>query len=170
MAFEIVNPFAGDLTRILITFVVPFFIFFTVLLLGLKMSHVFGRNNFVYIVLALGLTIMLYSGKPETFQFLAAYLFQIGVAGSIIALGGVIVIIFFAIIRKGYSIAESMKGDEQKIKNLRKEEAKLMQKFSSQGILGIGRRSPADKVELANQLKTIENQIRWLEAKRNRRY
>lgn len=167
MALELVNPFAGDLSSILITFIVPFFIFFTVLLIGLKMSGVFGSHNSIYVILALGLTIMIYGGKPETFQFLASYLVQMGITGSIVALGGIFIIIFFALIRRGYRVAQSIGlNDEQKLKELDKEEKRLLDKYKSSGFFGVGGSSSGERTSIRDKLKEIEFQRNLIRSKK----
>lgn len=166
MAFPIENLLSPNMTNLLITLVIPFLIIFAVLLFSLKKTRVLGGSNSIYVLIALGLTIMIYALKPETFQFLASYLFQIGVAGAIIALVGVVIMIFFPLLRKGESIAKSLKSDEQKLKDLEKEEEKLLKQFHSGGLFG----SPdmSKRVEISKKLKTIEEERKYLYLKNKR--
>ncbi len=166
MAFPIENFLSFNMTNILITFVIPFLIFFTVLLVTLKRTKVFGSNNFVYILLAGGLTVMIYALKPATFQFLASYLFQIGVAGAIISLGGLTLIIFFTIIKRGYTIAEKIgKSDAQKVEDLKKQEEKLMKKFYEGGLFGP---NTAKRMQIQKELDQIKEQEKYYLAKLRR--
>ena len=168
MAFPIENFLSPNLTNMLITFVIPFLIIFTVLLFALKKTRVLGDNPFIYVLISLGLTIMIYAIKPNVFNFLASYLFQIGVAGSIIALGGVIIFIFFGIVRRGYSIGEKLKSDEQKMKALEKEEEKLLRKFHKEGVLGVGGTTLGERRLMLDRLKEVEERKKFLLLKMRR--
>ena len=166
MAFPIENFLSPNLTNLLVTLVIPFLIIFAVLLFALKRTKVFGDGNLVYVVLSLGLTIMIYAVNPgNVFQFLASYLFQIGVAGTIIALGGVIILLFFGLIRWGEKAAKSLGGDQQKLKDLMKHEEKLMKKFHSGGLFGV---STSSRIEIQQELDRIEKDKRYLLAKMKR--
>lgn len=161
MAFPIENLLSPNLTNMLITLVIPFLIIFAVLLFALKKTRVLGDNSLVYVVISLGLTIMIYAINPgNVFQFLASYLFQIGVAGTIIALGGVVVFLFLGLIRKSASIAESLKSSEQKLTDLRKNEEKLLKQIHGGIIFGT---STGAKMEKLKQLKDTEDEIKRLE-------
>lgn len=165
MVTPLENLLSGDLSNALITFIVPFFIFFTVLLIGFKMTGLFRGNNWVSVILALGFTIMLYAGKPETFQFLATYLLKIGVAGSSIALGGAIILILITLVKGGFRIAETFRSPEEKLKNLRKEREKLYKQYQSGGIFGI---STEKRAEILKQLEQKDREERMLLAKTKR--
>lgn len=166
MVFPIENFLSPNLTNMLVTLVIPFLIIFTVLLFALKRTRVFGDSGLVYVVISLGLTIMIYAVNPgNVFQFLASYLFQIGVAGAIIALGGVIILLFFGLIRWGEKTAKMLGGDQQKLKDLMKQEEKLMKKFHSGGLFGV---STSRRVELQQELDRLEKDKRYLLAKMRR--
>lgn len=166
MAFPIENLLSPNLTNILITLVIPFLIIFAVLLFALKKTRILGSSAGIYVLISLGLTIMIYALKPETFQFLASYLFQIGVAGAIITLVGVVIMIFFPLLIKSESIAKSFASDEQKLKDLMKNEEKLMKKFHSGGLFGP---STGQRMHIQNQLDRIEKDKRFLLARLKRR-
>ncbi len=161
MAFPIENLLSPNLTNMMITLVIPFLIIFTVLLFALKKTRVLGDSNSVYVIISLGLTVMIYAVNPgNVFQFLASYLFQIGVAGTIIALGGVVIFLFLALIRKSASIAESLKSGEQKLTDLRKNEERLLKQIHGGAIFGP---STGTKMEKLKQLKDTEDEIKRLE-------
>ncbi len=160
MAFPIENLLSPNLTNMLITFVIPFLIIFTVLLFAIKKTKVLGDNPFVYVLVSLGLTVMIYAINPGgIFQFLASYLFQIGVAGTVISLGGITVLFFWALIGKGANIAKSLQGNEQKLKSLTEERAKLLKKYYSGGVFV----STGKKMDLLKQLKQKDDEIKQLE-------
>ena len=166
MAFPIENFLSPNLTNMLITLVIPFLIIFGLLLFALRRTRVLGNNPFIYVLISLGLTIMIYAIKPDVFNFLASYLFQIGIAGSIIALGGVVIFLFFGVIRWGAGTARKLGGDEQKLKDMMKEEEKLMKRFHSGGLFGS---SVAKRMEVQHQLDRLEKEKRYLLAKMRHR-
>ena len=55
MAFPIENFLSPNLTNMLVTFVIPFLIFFTILLVVLRKTKIFGDGRFVYVLIALSL-------------------------------------------------------------------------------------------------------------------
>ncbi|MEM7827572.1 MAG: hypothetical protein QXD72_02575, partial [Candidatus Aenigmatarchaeota archaeon] len=65
MAFPIENFLSPNLTNMLITFVIPFLIIFTVLLAALKRTRILGDNLFIYVIISLGLTTMIYAINPN---------------------------------------------------------------------------------------------------------
>lgn len=163
MAFPIENLLSPNLTNMLITFVIPFLIFFAILLFVFRRTGIFGQNIFIYVLISLGLTVMIYAVNPGgVFQFLASYLFQIGVMGSVIAMLMVIFLILWTFVRGGIKLAETLKGTEQQLKDIRKEEEKLMKKFYSGGIFSP---STAERMQLQNQLDAIERRKKFLLAK-----
>ncbi|MBI1978647.1 MAG: hypothetical protein HYS62_01135 [Candidatus Aenigmarchaeota archaeon] len=169
MAFPIENLLSPNLTNMLITLVIPFLIIFTVLLFALKKTGILGSNAFVYVLISLGLTIMIYAVQPSVFQFLASYLFQIGIAGAVIALGGVIILFFIGIIKWGHNTAVKVgTNDEQKLKNLAKEEEKLLKQFHSGGVFGLGGQSIGKRAEIAKRLKDIEDERKYIYLKNRR--
>ncbi len=168
MAFPIENLLSPNLTNMLITFVIPFLIFFAILLFVLKRTKIFGEGSFIYVLISLGLTVMIYAINPgNVFQFLASYLFQIGVAGSIIAFVGVIILLFFGVIRWGAKTAESLgKTDPQKLQDLEKNERKLMEKYYSRGLLGGP--NVAQRMKIQEEIDRLEKDKRFLLAKMRR--
>lgn len=165
MAFPIQNLLSENMSNMLITLVIPFLIIFGVLLFALKKTKILGDSNFIYILISLGLTVMIYAVRPDVFNFLAFYLVQIGVAGAIIALGGVTIMIFFSLIRGGKNIADKLKGDEQHLKDLRKEREKLMEKYNSRGFFGIGGAGVGKREEILRRMEQFEREERLLMAK-----
>lgn len=162
MAFPIENLLSPNLTNMLITFVIPFLIIFAVLLFALRKTRILGNNNFIYLLISLGITIMIYALNPGVFQFLTSYLYQIGVAGTILALTGIIIFIFFGIIRWGHKTGGKLgKTDEERLKDLAKEEAKLAQKFYSERNLG-------KRAMIANRIDDIRKEERMLMMKLKR--
>ena len=169
MAFPIENFLTPNLTNMLVTLVIPFLIIFAVLLFALRKTGVLGSNNAIYVVISLGITFMIYVLNPgNVFQFLVSYLFQIGVAGAIIALMGVVIFIFFGMIRWGSSAGEKLKSDEQKFKNLEKEEEKLMKKFHKEGVLGVGGTSLQERRVVLERLKDLQEKKKYLALKMRR--
>ena len=128
MAFPIENFFTPNITNILITFVIPFLLFFTILFVVIKKTKIFGNSNIVYLIISLGLTIMIYAVNPgHVFQFLASYLLQISVAGIVISLVGIIAVFFFALIRTGVKLAST--AGQMKLESVLKEERDLEKKI-----------------------------------------
>lgn len=157
MAFSIENFLSPNLTNMLISFVIPFLIFFAMLLFVLKRTHVFGDGNFIYVLISLGLTVMIYAANPGgIFQFLASYLLQIGVMGSVIGMLIVIFLFVWAFVRGGVRIAERIgKSEEQKLHDLKKTEEKLMKQFYSEGLFGP---NTAKRMQLQEELKRVKQQ------------
>lgn len=159
MAIPIETFLPQQFTNYLVTLIIPFLIFFTILLFVLKRTKVFGSGNLVYVIISLGLTVMIYAIKPDVFGFLASYLFQIGIAGSIIVLGGIFIMVFFALIRKGESIAKSLKSNEQRLQDLRKDEEKLLKQIHGSVFpIGTGKR-----MQKLKELKDVEEEVKRLE-------
>lgn len=145
-----------EFTRLLFTFVIPFVIFFTILLWVIKRTKMFGDNNIVYIILAAGLTVLIYVFNPgNVFQFLVGYLFQIGVTSSIIALLAATILVFFPIMR---GISKMVESPTQKIKRLEKERAKLLNKYYRSW-------NPQNRMALAEQIKHKEREEDYWRAK-----
>ncbi|MEM5805819.1 MAG: hypothetical protein QW818_01510 [Candidatus Aenigmatarchaeota archaeon] len=154
MAFPIENFLSPNLTNMLITFVIPFLIIFTVLLAALKRTRILGDNIFIYVIISLGLTTMIYAINPNNiFGFLTSYLFQIGVIGSIIALIGIIAVFFFTIIRKGVETASKAGG--MKLESILKEERRLEQRIMKEGDLN-------RRLQLLQQLEDLQRKERAL--------
>lgn len=168
MAFPIENFLSPNLTNMLITLVIPFLIIFGLLLFALRRTRVLGDNRFIYVLISLGLTIMIYAIKPNVFQFLASYLFQLGVAGSIIAIGGAALLILLGIIKWGYKTSKALGGDEQRIKDVREEMGKISKKFASRGFLGVGGSDVGQREQIIRRLKDLEQEERMLLARRRR--
>ena len=152
-----------NFTNYLFSLIIPFLIFFTLLLVVIKRTKIFGDGNFIYVLLSLGLTIMIYIVNPgNVFQFLVSYLFQIGVAGAVIALSGVIFILFWNLIKRGVRIADKLgKTDQQRLNDLAKEEGKLAQKFYKERDLG-------KRSAVANRIEEIRKEQRMLLIKAKR--
>ncbi len=166
MAFPIENLLSPNLTNMLITLVIPFLLIFTVLLFVLKRTNVFGPSAFVYVFISLGMTVMIYAVNPGgVFQFLASYLFQIGVMGSIIAFVMILFVFLWTFVKGGIKVAESLKGPQQQLKDLEKDEKKLMNKYYSHGLFGA---STAEREQIAQKLTGIERQKKFLLAKLRR--
>ncbi len=163
MAVPIETFISDNMKQYLVTLIIPFLIFFTVFLFGLKMTRIFGNNNFAYLFLAAGFTILIYALQPATFAFLAVYLAQIGIATSIIIFAGLILMIFWAVIFRGARIVESFKGDEQKLHDLRRLESQLQEKF-------VRERNLKKRYELNSKLNEIERDMQMLNIKLRRRH
>lgn len=145
-----------EFTRLLITFVVPFVIFFAILLWVIKRTKIFGDSNFIYVLLAGGLTVMIYAYNPgNVFQFLSYYLFQIGVTGSIIALLAGTILVFFPIMR---GISRMVESPAQKVSRVEKERAKLLKKFYRTW-------STQKRIALAEEVKHKERELDYLRAR-----
>ncbi len=168
MAFPIENFLSPNLTNQLITFVIPFLIIFGILLFALKRTHLLGYGNFIYILISLGITFMIYAINPNNvFQFLASYIFQAGVAGTVIALGGAIALIFIGIIRWGHETSKNLASPEQKLKALEKDETKLIKRYHSSGLTGPGL---GERIKIKEQLDKLRKERsdleRYLQAKK----
>lgn len=148
-----------NFTNLLVTFIIPFFIFFTILFWVLLKTKIFNRS--ISLIIALGLTIMIYVVNPgNVFQFLASYLFQIGVAGIIITLVGLIAIFFWNLIKGGTRIAGKIgKTEEQKLQDLMKEREKLLKRYYSGGIF----QSTGKRMELLKEMEEKEKEIERLQ-------
>lgn len=153
-----------EMTRLLVTLIIPFMIFFTVLLFAFRKTHIFGNNSIAYVTIALGLTAMIYAVNPgNVFQFLVSYLFKIGVAGSVIALLGVVAVVFAAILKTGFKFAGNFKTEEEKLKDLKKQEEKLLQKYNSRGIFGGS--NVEQRMQIEREIESIDKQRRFIMAK-----
>lgn len=164
MAFPIENLLSPNLTNMLITFVIPFLIIFALLSLVLSRTRILSKS--LSLLISFGLTVMIYALRPDTFAFLASYLFQIGVIGSIVAMLMIFFVFLWFFVKGGIRIAKVMGGDQQKLKDLAREEEKLLKQFHSGGIFGgpnMGKRA-----ELAARLKDIENERKYLYLKNKR--
>lgn len=158
MTFPIEKFLSPNLTNMLVTLVIPFLIFFTILLVVLKRTRIFGDSNFVYVLISLGLTIMIYAVNPgNVFQFLASYLFQIGVAGTVIALGGIIFILFWNLIKHGVNIAA--KAGTMNLESVIKEEKKLQQNIMKE-------RNTDKRINMVKRLEELERRERALRYRR----
>lgn len=169
MAFPLENLLTPNITNILISLVIPFLLIFTVLLFTISRTKVFGSGKFVYILIALGLTVLIYGVNPGgVFQLLSSYLLQLGIMGSAFALVMIFFIFFWAIIKTGTKIASSMQNDTQKLRELEKQELKLQKKYYSTGAFGIGGTSAQERMSISKQLESLEREKRFLLAKMKR--
>lgn len=166
MAFTIDQFLSPNLTNMLVTLVVPFLIIFGVLLFALKRTGVFGSGSSIYVIISLGITFMIYAVNPgNVFQFLSAYLFQIGVIWAILALILVLVLVSITFFRGAKNISGAFKSDAQKFKDLEKEEEKLLKKYTSQGILGVGGTNTGQRLQIQQKLEDLQRQKKYLLAK-----
>ena len=163
MAFPIENFLSPNLTNMLITFVIPFLIIFAVLSLVLSRTRIFGKS--ISLLISFGLTIMIYAIKPATFAFLASYLFQIGVIGSIIAFVMFLFVFLWFFVKGGIRIARVIGGDQQKLQELEKMEQKLQKKYYSGGIFGS---NVGQRLTISKELEQIEKEKKFLLAKMRR--
>lgn len=163
MAFPIENLLSPNLTNMLITFVIPFLIIFAVLSLVLSRTRILSKP--VSLLISFGLTVMIYALRPDTFAFLASYLFQIGVIGSIIAFLMILFVFLWFFVRGGIRIARVMGGDQQKLHELEKLEQKLQKKYYSGGVFGSG---VGQRLSIAKQMEEIEREKKFLLAKMKR--
>ena len=163
MTFPIENFLSPNLTNMLITFVIPFLIIFAVLSLVLSRTRIFGKS--ISLLISFGLTIMIYAIKPATFAFLASYLFQIGVIGSIIAFVMILFVFLWFFVKGGIRIARVIGGDQQKLKELEKMEQKLQKRYYSGGIFGS---NVGQRLSISKELERIEKEKKFLLAKMKR--
>ena len=163
MAFPIENFLSPNLTNMLITFIVPFLIIFAVLAVVLSRTRIFGKS--ISLLISFGLTVMIYALRPDTFAFLASYLFQIGVMGSIIAFVMILFVFLWFFVRGGMRIARGIGGDQQKLKELEKMEQKLQKKYYSGGIFGS---NVGQRLTISKDLEQIEREKKFLLAKMKR--
>jgi len=163
MAFPIENFLSPNLTNMLITFVIPFLIIFAVLSLVLSRTRIFGKS--ISLLISFGLTIMIYAIKPATFAFLASYLFQIGVIGSITAFVMILFVFLWFFVKGGIRIARVIGGDQQKLQELEKMEQKLQKKYYSGGIFGS---NVGQRLTISKELEQIEKEKKFLLAKMRR--
>ena len=163
MAFPIENFLSPNLTNMLITFVIPFLIIFGALSLVLSRTRIFGKS--ISLLISFGLTIMIYAVKPATFAFLASYLFQIGVIGSIIAFVMILFVFLWFFVKGGIRIARVIGGDQQKLQELEKMEQKLQKKYYSGGIFGS---NVGQRLTISKELEQIEKEKKFLLAKMRR--
>jgi len=163
MTFPIENFLSPNLTNMLITFVIPFLIIFAVLSLVLSRTRIFGKS--ISLLISFGLTIMIYAIKPATFAFLASYLFQIGVIGSIIAFVMFLFVFLWFFVKGGIRIARVIGGDQQKLQELEKMEQKLQKKYYSGGIFGS---NVGQRLTISKELEQIEKEKKFLLAKMRR--
>ncbi|MBI2542838.1 MAG: hypothetical protein HYW24_01505 [Candidatus Aenigmarchaeota archaeon] len=158
MAIPIETFLSPQMVQYLVTLIIPFVLLFSVLFVGLRMTRIFGDNNPIYLILSLGFVIMIYAVQPDTFAFLAGYLFQIGVMNSILVLLGFIALVFWFLIRKSVSWAASLKGDEQKLEDLRKLESKLLLKLYNE-------RNMEKKIQVESKLTEVQREMKILSLK-----
>jgi len=163
MAFPIENFLSPNMTNMLVTLVIPFLIFFTILFVVLSRTKLFNRG--VSFVIAIGLTIMIYALRPDTFAFLASYLFQIGVIGSITAFLMIFFVFLWFFVKGGIRIAKVIGGDQQKLQELEKLEQKLQKKYYSGGVFGS---SVGQRLSISKELEGIEKEKKFLLAKMKR--
>ena len=172
MAVPIIETFLTPyVVNILVTYVLPFLIFFSVLLLGLKISRIFGDNNIAYIILSLAFSTLVYVVNPNSVvQFISSYLIKIGIAGLVISFTGVIVFIFWALISRSVHLAATVaRTDEQKLKDLEKLEKKFLDDYYGRGFRLFGP-STAKRIQISEKLKQIETEKKYLLAKLKRAY
>ncbi len=163
MAFPIENLLSPNLTNMLVTFVIPFLIIFAVLSLVLSRTRIFGKS--ISLMISFGLTIMIYALRPDTFAFLASYLFQIGVTGSIIAMVMIFFVFSWFFVKGSIRIARGIGGDQQKLQELEKLEQKLQKKYYSGGIF---KSSTGERLSISKHLEEIEREKKFLLAKMKR--
>ncbi len=145
--------FSESFTSLLVTLVIPFVLIFTILTIGFRMTRIFGSGNFIYILLGLGITILIYVYNPgNVFTFLVGYLTNIGISVSIIILLGAVVILSWRVIGWLFNIGKS---SEHKIKDLNKNAERLLKEFYRTRDVG-------KRMALSEQLKKTEEEIKFL--------